>query len=121
MLPSSYHHSYQTIQQILRDLQSHFKEPPSPPVALQHDVLQAQKFFQAELTTLHLDNLDGAIAPKIQSIQIEINKQLRLLSMDVLFLQTARQSATLHKRQEQMSERIELLLRYCQMVLEIEV
>jgi hypothetical protein len=58
-------------------------------------------------------------SPRLGGIHLEIHKQMRLLALDVLFLQTARQATTQHQRQQQMTQRLELLGKYCQGMLEL--
>jgi hypothetical protein len=76
-----------------------------------------QQQFQAILA-FDLDSLDPALAANLQAYHTEINKQLRLLSMDVIFLQASRQGQTMQQRQQQMDDRVKLLLKYCQALLE---
>lgn len=76
--------------------------------------------FQQQMVGLNAIAMDEAIALRIQSIQTEINKQLRLLTMDTMFLKTARQSETSQQRQQQMADRIDLLLRYCEAILALD-
>jgi hypothetical protein len=52
-----------------------------------------------------------------QAIHVEINKQLRLLKTDVLFLRSAKQASTQDQRVQQMRDRLTLLERYCEMIL----
>lgn len=101
-------------------VQSHVTLANPDGVLLQSAFLEAQQLFQMQMMSLAMDELEPAIATKLQSIQIEINKQLRLLAMDVMFLQTARKSVTAQQRQAQMGDRIQLLLNYCQAILEME-
>ena len=82
--------------------------------------LQVQQFFQQQVGPLELAELDGAIAPRVQAVRTEMQKELRLLAMDVMFLQAARQSVTQQQRQEQLGDRLEKLLGYCQVLLEAE-
>ncbi|BAU41375.1 heterocyst frequency control protein PatD [Leptolyngbya sp. O-77] len=77
--------------------------------------LQTQ--FQQQILTLDLSGLDGTIAAQVSALHTEMAKQLRLLSMDLLFLQTARQPETTRQRTEQMGDRLRLLMRYCDAVL----
>lgn len=77
--------------------------------------LQAQ--FQQQVMAVDLGGLEGAIAAQIAALHTEMAKQLRLLSMDILFLQTARQPETVQQRTEQMGDRLRLLMRYCDAVL----
>jgi hypothetical protein len=52
-----------------------------------------------------------------QAIQVEINKQLRLLKTDLLFLRSAQQPHIVDQRLQQMADRLALLARYCEMIL----
>ncbi|MBF2086323.1 heterocyst frequency control protein PatD [Thermoleptolyngbya sp. C42_A2020_037] len=79
------------------------------------DRLQTQ--FQQQVLTLDLSRLEGAIAAQVTSLHTEMAKQLRLLNMDLMFLQTARRPETARQRAEQMGDRLRLLMRYCDAVL----
>lgn len=54
----------------------------------------------------------------IVAIQVEIDKQLRLLSLDQMFLNTARQTSTLRQRFQQIHGRLDLLASYGQAILQ---
>jgi hypothetical protein len=53
-----------------------------------------------------------------QSYKTEINKQLRLLEVDMMFLQGAKQLTTLQSRLKTIEERIDTLIRYCQAIIQ---
>ncbi|MBW4463701.1 MAG: heterocyst frequency control protein PatD [Nodosilinea sp. WJT8-NPBG4] len=76
--------------------------------ALQAQFLLAQQQFQHQMLPL------GEDLPSAQPVLTEINRTLRLLAMDVAFLQTARQSTTAQQRQQQMLEKLGQLLSFCQ-------
>lgn len=76
--------------------------------ALQAQFLLAQQQFQHQMLPL------GEDLPSAQPVLTEINRTLRLLAMDVAFLQTARQSTTAQQRQRQMLEKLGQLLTFCQ-------
>lgn len=86
-------------------------------VALSAAIAELQPWFQTQLLTLPMDDLDSVQQQRVQSYQVEMNKQLRLLAMDSLFLKAARQSATAGQRQEQIRDRISTLIRYCDALL----
>ncbi len=73
--------------------------------------------FQQQILALPWAEMDEAIALRLQSIQTEISKQLRLLAMDTMFLKTARQPETSQQRRQQIGDRLDLLLRYCEAIL----
>jgi len=59
------------------------------------------------------------LAQRFRSIVVEIDKQLRLLEIDSLFLQNARQAATQTQRRNQIRDRLVLLNRYCEALLQL--
>ncbi|WP_198806858.1 heterocyst frequency control protein PatD [Leptolyngbya sp. BL0902] len=69
-----------------RDLQGHF--------------LTVQQLFQQQILPLGTD--DAPNGPNLQPVLTEMSRTLRLIAMDVAFLQTARQPHTRHQRQHQM-------------------
>lgn len=76
--------------------------------ALQAQFLLAQQQFQHRMLPL------GEELPSAQPVLTEINRTLRLLAMDVAFLQTARQSTTTQQRQQLMLAKLGQLLTFCQ-------
>jgi hypothetical protein len=117
MLPEAYHQHYQSLRQSLQRMREAVVSVPVAGSALQEKFQTAQRYQQL-LTDLDLEGLNPAVMAKVRSYQTEINKQLRLLGTDVMFLRTARQAATLSQRQTQMSDRIDTLIRYCNALLE---
>jgi hypothetical protein len=57
---------------------------------------------------------------KEQSYQTEMSKQLRLLEIDVMFFQGARQVSTAQARLQTISDRLTTLIRYCDAILRPE-
>jgi hypothetical protein len=76
-------------------------------VSIYHEI---QKKFQVEIV-----NSNSEITPQNLSLQVEIDKQLKMLGMDLTMLQTSRSPTTWQKRYQQASDRLKLLERYCQM------
>lgn len=75
-----------------------------------------QHYFQAEILGLDLNLLDGSKTHQVQSYLTEIHKQLRLLSMDFQFWRSTSDLARRKSRQDQMLDRLDLLIRYCQAI-----
>ncbi len=73
-----------------------------------------QKFFQKEIQPIQSDDY------QTHSVLVEVNKQMRLLSVDAMFLQTARQTETIANRIGQIRDRIKLLANYCTAILATE-
>jgi hypothetical protein len=84
---------------------------------LEPEVLKLQQFFQNQILKLDGNELSPELEQRIYSFQVEIDKQLRLLGMDIMFLQAARQEATGSQRRSQVSDRLSTLIRYCEAVL----
>jgi hypothetical protein len=117
MLPDVLRLNYQTFQILLIRLQTLTNQSKPEATLLQTTFLEAQQLFQLQILSLDVNDLTPTIAAKLQSIQTEISKQLRLLAIDISFLQSARQSTTTQKRQAQMRDRIALLLKYCDTII----
>jgi hypothetical protein len=119
MASPQYQHFYQQFNQQLTTLRQSRIDTTAPAIAtdLKQATTELQKFFQEQISCLNLDELAPDLAHFILSYQVEIDKQLRLLAMDVSFLQAARQPATLSQRQQQIDDRLTTLQRYCEAVL----
>jgi hypothetical protein len=76
-----------------------------------------QATFSQTITQIDLTNIPPPANHRLQSLQVEIAKELRLLQVDLLFLQTAKQPETVAHRQQQIQSRLANLLRYCAIVL----
>jgi hypothetical protein len=109
---------YQEFQQKLQRLKDLATQPQLDQVALRQFFVETQRFFQVQMIGLDGSELTIAAQSQVHAYQTEINKQLRLLGQDVMFLQAARQSNTVQQRQSQILDRIETLLRYCNTLLE---
>ncbi|MFM7888366.1 MAG: heterocyst frequency control protein PatD [Pseudanabaena sp.] len=85
---------------------------PSPSLAKNwwrsHREIQA--FFQSQIINTELE-----VTPANLSLQVELDKQLKMLGVDLSMLQTARNPATWEKRYQQASDRFGLLKKYCEM------
>ncbi|PZV14485.1 MAG: hypothetical protein DCF20_12610 [Pseudanabaena sp.] len=106
---------------LIQDLQSQIEilqiaivsqKEPAPEIA--KDWLRSQgeiqTFFQSTLINSNLE-----ITPQNLSLQVEIDKQLKMLGVDLTMLQTSRSLATWQKRHQQACDRFNLLGRYFQM------
>ncbi|HEY9907566.1 MAG TPA: heterocyst frequency control protein PatD [Thermosynechococcaceae cyanobacterium] len=112
-LPIDHYSHYETFREALGQLRNAIAEPAPDLSSLKSQANQVQTMFHQQILPLRLDELEPSIAHHVQSYQVEINKQLRLLSTDLNFLQAARQPATLKQRQQQVDDRLATLLRYC--------
>lgn len=114
----SQQHAFQEFQQQLQQLPALIVDQEISPVNLRTRVLQISQLFQQQILSFDWDGDDPNT--DVQAIQIEINKQLRLLETDVIFLQAARHPSTTQQRQQQICDRLVILQRYCDAVLAIQ-
>jgi len=69
---------------------------------------QVQIFFQSQIVNTVIE-----ITSQDLSLQVEIDKQLKMLGVDLTMLQTARSSHTWQKRHQQACDRLTRLHSYC--------
>jgi hypothetical protein len=77
---------------------------------LKQNLAQLQGFFGQQIVPLVDAN------SREQSYKTEISKQLRLLELDMMFLQGAKQLTTSQARLKTIEERIDTLTGYCQAI-----
>lgn len=119
MLPNFHQQRYQEFKQILEQLQQTAASSQLDAPRLRQRFLLVQQFFQQQIMSLDADDLDPALESRVRSYQTEMSKQLRLLGIDVIFLQAARQPGTVQERQLVLCDRIVSLQRYCDAVLQL--
>jgi hypothetical protein len=119
MLPEAHRQIYQEFLRSLEQLQGMATQAKPEPAALIALFQKVQQFFQGQILSLSWENHpDPKMEQRVQSYQIEMNKQLKLMGTDVMFLQAARQSSTAQQRQVQISDRLNLLIGYCNVLLQ---
>ena len=119
MLPNIHRQCYQKFSEVLQHLQQTGDHTPIDALTLHGSFLEAQHFFQQQIVRLDAGDLEAGDESRVRSYQTEISKQLRLLGMDVKFLQAARQQETVKARQIQLLERLKMLQGYCDRILEL--
>jgi Zn-dependent oligopeptidase len=117
MLPNIYYQCYKKLSEQLKGLQQAAIAPDIEISRLRQNVLAAQQYFQQQIASLDSQEIDPAVESRVRSLQTEISKQLNLLNMDVTFLQAARQPQTVQTRQQQISQRLQTLVGYCEAIL----
>jgi hypothetical protein len=106
MLSGLYRQHYQTLQQKVDRLKE----------GVEHRSAAWTSAFAAVQQQAGIMAAEGLDA-KTQAYQTEINKQLRLLEMDLIRLKTAKQPDTIDQRWAGISDRVGLLVWYCEAVL----
>ena len=79
---------------------------------LRPHLAKLQAFFSQQIVPLVDAN------SREQSYKTEISKQLRLLEVDMMFLQGAKQLTTSQARLKTIEERLNTLIRYCQAIIQ---
>jgi len=121
MLSPLHRHQYQELLTALTQLQQtvnpvNIPATRSPSQAFE----QVQAIFQDQIAPLTSDDLDSTNPSRIQPFLTEIHRQMRLLQMDVMFLQASRNSETAQQRQIVISDRLKSLIGYCEALLQVE-
>lgn len=109
MSAASLQQRYQQALTLLRAMQ---QNPDGPADALLVNLRHLQPLLAdaADAIDAATPTLDATLKPW----ETEINKQLRLLETDAVFLQAARQPTTIRQRCQQVQTRVGLLLNYCE-------
>jgi hypothetical protein len=117
MLSNFHYQSYQEFAVILGQLQASANSTHLDVVNLLEIFQQAQRLFGQQIITLDPSDLAPSVASRVRSYHTEIDKELKLLRIDMSFLQAARQPATIIARKEQICTRIQTLINYCNVLL----
>lgn len=119
MLPNFHYQCYVEFKQALEQLQQTACCDELDVSKLRQSYQKTQQLFQQQILSLDASDLDSVDEARVRSYHTEISKQLRLLSMDVIFLQAARQPGTFTDRQNQILQRIQTLIGYCDRILQL--
>lgn len=92
---------------------------PVDPMGLKQSFQQLKATFETEIMGISEGDFDPAVESLIQSYLTETHKQMRLLEMDLKFLQAARQSATFNSRLIPFQNRLNTLLSYSEEILKL--
>jgi hypothetical protein len=112
MLPTEQILMWQQLFMLLSNL------PSDSATDLKASLSRASEFFEAEILTQDVDLLPDPIAGKMRSYLTESHRLLRLLSIDVMSIATARNPATLQQRRQAYQDKLDLLLQYCQAIVQ---
>ncbi|MBD2629390.1 heterocyst frequency control protein PatD [Trichormus variabilis] len=105
---------YQEFATLLEQLRSDVTKTPLDAPTLRQRLAALQQLFVQQIVPL------ADVEYREQSYQTEMSKQLRLLEIDVMFFQGAKQSATAQARLVTIEERLITLIRYCHAILQPE-
>jgi hypothetical protein len=102
---------YQEFTTLLEQLRGDLNKTQLDASTLRSRLSDLQHYFLQEIA------LFTDLNSRQQSYQTEISKQLRLLEVDGIFLQGAKQTTTIQARLKTIEERLNTLIRYCQAIL----
>ncbi|MEH1944375.1 MAG: heterocyst frequency control protein PatD [Nostoc sp.] len=113
---------YQALVTLLEQLRSDATTTQIVAPELRQRVTSLQQFFRQQIVPLADVGETSSQAEdwRVQSYQTEMSKQLRLLEIDVMFLQGARQASTAQTRLKTISDRLTTLIQYCDAILQPE-
>jgi hypothetical protein len=109
---------YQNFQQALLKLHTILGTENPDGVLLKENFQACQHIFQHQIASLTENDLSPPEVLRWQPWQTEIHRLLRLLEMDVMFLQASRQTATAASRTISLRDRITTLVSLCDALLE---
>jgi hypothetical protein len=84
---------------------------------LKASLILAIELFESEILPQNIDDLPDPIAGKMRSYLTESHRLLRLLSIDVMLIATARNLTTIEQRRQAYQDKLNLLCQYCQAVI----
>ncbi|AFY32717.1 heterocyst frequency control protein PatD [Calothrix sp. PCC 7507] len=103
---------YQALANLLGQLHSDATNNLLEAATLRSRLASLQQFFGQQIAPL------TEVESREQSYRTEISKQLRLLEIDVMFFQGARQQSTAQARLETICDRLTTLVQYCDAILQ---
>ncbi|MBW4561436.1 MAG: heterocyst frequency control protein PatD [Mojavia pulchra JT2-VF2] len=105
---------YQALANLLEQLRSDATNTQLDATELRQRLASLHQFFQRQIVPL------ADVDSREQSYRTEISKQLRLLEIDVMFFQGARQASTVQARLQTICDRLTTLMQYCDAILQLQ-
>lgn len=109
---------YDSLANLLKQLHSDVTATQLDITQLRQRVAFLQEFFQQQIVPLVNEDTDSLEQGRLQSYLTEMSKQLRLLDIDVMFFQGARQASTAKSRLDAIGNRLTILIEYCKAILQ---
>jgi hypothetical protein len=80
---------------------------------------QAIELFEGEILTQNIEDIQHPNAGKMRSYLTESHRLLRLLPLDVMFMEVSRQPITTEQRRQAYQDKLDLLIRYAEAAISI--
>lgn len=119
MLPPSQRQHYQEFQQALEQLYKTATIPNLEVATIWKPFQEVKQLFESRIASLSTEDFTPDDTSRWQSVQTEIYKQMRLLDTEMMMLQASRSSATFRARASGMSDRLDTLIHYCNVLLQL--
>ena len=119
MLPLLHFQHYQAFQQALEQLRKTLSISDWEESMLLEGYQNVQQLFQSQIAILSADDVAPEQVSRWQSLQTEIYKQMRLLETDMMLLQASRSSATSQRRVLSLCDRLNTLIQYGEVLLQL--
>ncbi|WP_017651756.1 heterocyst frequency control protein PatD [Fortiea contorta] len=103
---------YQVLANLLRQFHADATNNQISAGQLRQHLDSLQQFFGQQIAPL------VEVDAREQSYRTEISKQLRLLEIDIMFFQGARQQSTTQARLQTIGDRLQTLIQYCEAILQ---
>lgn len=117
MLNPIHHQAYEVFLQALLQIRETVDAPDALEGALQDDFAQVQQVFSTQVLGLTGEGLELNVVSRWRSLQTEIHRAMRLLEADVMRWKIAQKGETSEQRREEMRDRVNQLIGYCQALL----
>jgi hypothetical protein len=117
MLPNFHRQQYLEFSERIQHLYSQARASNLDLASFRQQVAGLQQFFRQQILPLSEEDIEETYASRVRSIRTEMNKQMRLLEMDVTFLRSAKQTATTQARLLAICDRLQTLIQYSQVIL----
>ena len=119
MLSASHNRAYQDFLTLLAEFKSSLidSEVETTSFQVKQKFEELQQWFEKNIASLDEQEIEQEIIASWQSVHTEIKREFKLLTTDILFLASARQSQTQTKRLQSISDRTTKLIGYCQIML----
>jgi hypothetical protein len=109
---------YQAFTKLIHEVREYITATPIDGTHLQQRTASLQQFFLEQIVPLADTDSGSDYEGRIQSYHTEMSKQLRLLEIDVMFFQGARQASTAKDRLDAINNRLTTLIEYCNAILQ---
>ena len=117
MLSEEHRREYQEFRLLVEQFQNLATQENLDRVGLLNSSKEMMEFFSDRLVPLGNAELNPAGGSPLQSYITEIHKQLRLVGMDVTFLQASKSEGNTQMRKEAISDRLQTIIDYCSTLL----